>query len=93
MSRMNNAKEDRKKRNVTFHGLPEVQEETTPRDGFYDQPKKNLLEVKDDDGAEFQRQRSSTMIADKSRSESVSQNMSAIREEYSEEGKTLNIRS
>ena len=53
MSRMNNAKEDRKKRNVTFHGLPEVQEETTPRDGFYDQPKKNLLEVKDDDGAEF----------------------------------------
>ena len=50
---MNNAKEDRKKRNVTFHGLPEVQEETTPRDGFYDQPKKNLLEVKDDDGAEF----------------------------------------
>ena len=27
MNRMNNVKDERKKRNVTFHGIPEVQEE------------------------------------------------------------------
>ena len=34
--RLNNVKDERKKRNVTFHGIPEVQdkEEVTPRDGL-----------------------------------------------------------
>ena len=36
MNRMNNVKDERKKRNVTFHGIPEVQEEQTPRAGVYD---------------------------------------------------------
>ena len=62
---MNNVKEDRKKRNVTFHGIPEVQdkEEVTPRDGLVPKHKtQNPLDNFGDAQHAYERKRSSTMI-------------------------------